>query len=406
MKICDLSELEDCYDTVNINEETNVFSSKYNEKECFFDLVSDINDIVYDRCMFAIHEPNFLDFWEELIEESIQTISGNVSENDRNCIQHIEDEIISTIIDNILIFIPPRSKSETKTERKHTNEEYKIQMDHIINDLNDKNKTIPEQRTTEWYEMRYNTLSASNLWKLLHTDATYNQLIKEKTTPMDTSKYSNVNINSTLHWGQKYEPVSQSYYEHVYDTQIEEYGCILHDKYECIGASPDGMNIKRESPRYGRLLEIKNIINRDITGIPKKEYWIQMQIQMECCNALECDFLECRFKEYKNEIEYMEDAFDETTKITKTKSGHFKGVIMCFTNSKQQPEYEYMPFTITTLDEYEQWQSSQMDSCKDKERYWVINTFWYLSEVSCVLVERNQDWFNSVLPDILNTWIH
>ena len=40
----------------------------------------------------------------------------------------------------------------------------------------------------------------------------------------------------------------------------------------------------------GRMLEVKNMYNRDINGIPKEEYWIQMQIQLETCNLECCDF--------------------------------------------------------------------------------------------------------------------
>jgi hypothetical protein len=47
------------------------------------------------------------------------------------------------------------------------------------------------------------------------------------------------------------------------------------------------------------MLEIKNISNRIIDGIPKEEYWVQMQIQMETCDLDECDFVETRFKELK-----------------------------------------------------------------------------------------------------------
>jgi hypothetical protein len=45
------------------------------------------------------------------------------------------------------------------------------------------------------------------------------------------------------------------------------------------------------------MLEIKNIVNRDITGEPLHHYWIQMQVQMEVCDLDVCDFLETRFKE-------------------------------------------------------------------------------------------------------------
>lgn len=67
-----------------------------------------------------------------------------------------------------------------------------------------------------------------------------------------------------------------------------------------MGASPDGINVDVNSERYGRMLEIKNIVNREINGIPKKEYWVQMQMQMEVCDLDECDFLETKFVEYEN----------------------------------------------------------------------------------------------------------
>ena len=54
------------------------------------------------------------------------------------------------------------------------------------------------------------------------------------------------------------------------NTKISDFGCIQHEKYNYIGASPDGINTDPNSILYGRMLEIKNIVNRDITGIPKE----------------------------------------------------------------------------------------------------------------------------------------
>ena len=62
-----------------------------------------------------------------------------------------------------------------------------------------------------------------------------------------------------------------------------------------------------ERSGYGRMIEIKNVVSREITGIPKMEYWIQMQLQMEVCDLNECDFLETKFIQYSNEEEYRED---------------------------------------------------------------------------------------------------
>ena len=56
--------------------------------------------------------------------------------------------------------------------------------------------------------------------------------------------YVHVNINSPLHHGQKYEPISIMFYENMYKTRIKEFGCIQHSRsMPFIGASPDGINI-------------------------------------------------------------------------------------------------------------------------------------------------------------------
>ena len=60
------------------------------------------------------------------------------------------------------------------------------------------------------------------------------------------------------------------YYGMKMNTTVGEFGCIKHKDYEWLRASPDGINIKKDNPRYGRLLEIKNPTTREISGIPKK----------------------------------------------------------------------------------------------------------------------------------------
>lgn len=414
-KMSDLPILVDCYHQIIptvISFDTYLQDSVSNETITVYiqELVSEI----YNICAFSIHEPNYHDIWKEQIENLLEVISTNPShkyhkyshEMYNNYGDQFYDYVYLNIYDCIEFCFPPRSSINTTTDNKHDKEPFKKELDIKIHYLNELNKTLPKQRTPEWYDVRQNTLSASNLWKLLQTESTYQQLLREKCNPIDTNKFSTVNMNSTLHWGQKYEPVSQLYYEHVYDTKIIEYGCIIHENYDCIGASPDGLNCKRDNSRYGRLLEIKNIINRDITGIPKKEYWIQMQMQMECCNLNECDFLECRFKEYPDETTFLRETYsdDLETKFNRSKDNQYKGVIMCFLDKNQNPIYEYMPFTITSKTECYKWQDKVMDEYEQKNIYWSFNSYWYLQEVSCILVERNRQWFNAVLPNILDFW--
>ena len=249
----------------------------------------------------------------------------------------------------------------------------------------------PMQRTDAWYEFRYNLITASTAWKALNTESNQNQLIYEKCSPLDITKYRSTFTASSLHWGQKYEPLSLMYYQDTYKTSVEDFGCIQHQKYRFLGASPDGINTNPNNKLYGRILEIKNIVNRDITKIPKKEYWIQMQLQMETCNLNECDFLETRFKEYENEEE-----FDADGTFTHTANEKLKGIIMYFMK-EGQTHYEYMPLHYSR-EQYLVWETDIMQENKDLT--WLKNIYWYLDEVSCILVLRNKEWFAYAIEQI------
>jgi hypothetical protein len=209
------------------------------------------------------------------------------------------------------------------------------------------------------------------------------------------------NINSTLHWGIKYEPVSRIIYENKFNTKVEDFGCIKHPKYKFIGASPDGINVDFTNDRFGRMIEIKNIVNRDITLYPKEEYWIQMQIQMETCDLNECDFIETRFKEINEESFYLNENNCE-----------HRGVILYFMDndyilddfSFPPPTYEYMPLDIL-IQKYQvnEWITMIINKIKSTHKLYKI-IFWELDEFSCILVTRNKKWFNKALPLIENTW--
>jgi len=262
----------------------------------------------------------------------------------------------------------------------------------IINYL--KTKPQPEQKTEEWYKFRNNTLTASNIWKAFGTPCMVNQLIYEKCNPINLSKLS-TSIDTPMHWGNKYEPLSVMVYENKYKTKIGEFGCILHDKYDFIAASPDGINIDSSSKRYGRMLEIKNIVNREINGIPKLEYWIQMQIQMEVCNLNECDFLETRFVEYDSKEDFDNDGI-----FNYTQNNKLKGIVMMF-NKDDSPKYIYPPLHLSE-EELEKWEEETME--KYNNLVWVKNIYWKLEHISCVLVLRNKEWFKQAVPILNELW--
>lgn len=255
----------------------------------------------------------------------------------------------------------------------------------------------PDQRTDEWYHFRHKHLTASSLWKAFSTQSNVNQLIYGKCAPLDVSKYSRVNLESPLHWGQKYEDVSIAWYEMKYRTKVKDFGCIPHKELTYLAASPDGINVDPDSPKYGRMLEVKNIVNRDITGNPKFEYWIQMQIQMEVCELSECDFLETRFIEYEGYTEFTEDG-----SFTHTSDGKPKGMMLLFIDSEGSPIYKYLDIG-SDEERYTKWNVETMTEM-DGKATWLKTIYWRMDEVSVVLVKRNKKWFQHAEHILTELW--
>jgi len=216
-----------------------------------------------------------------------------------------------------------------------------------------------------------------------------------------------VNINTPFHHGQKYEPLSVMIYEDKYDVKIGDFGCIQHEKYSFLGASPDGINIDKESPTYGRMLEIKNIVNRIIDGIPKKEYWVQMQMQMETCDLDECDFLETKFVEYTDSDESSAHyAFIGDGTFNTSSSNKLKGVIMYFAKEDGNPNYLYCPLEIKKLEDFTIWEEAMLEMYQSPEcrMTWIKNIYWKLEQISCVLVLRNREWFANSVKKLQEVW--
>ena len=373
---------------------------------------------LYETCLYLMEEfikdyPTFVsdpDF-EDMFDENIQELMYSQFEFDIFYTEEAEDEINDIIEyakdEFFKNYMPPRSYSNTIIlEDPHNN--YITQQINVL-----RNKPQPIQRTKEWYEFRHNLITASNAYKAFENQKVKNQLIYEKCQPLNPSLYKEeikevvmVNTNTTLHWGQKYEPLSVKIYEHMYDTKIEDFGCIQHKTYLFIGASPDGINVDPHSKRYGRMLEIKNIVNREINGIPKKEYWIQMQLQMEVCELDECDFLETKFTEYPDYTSFFYDT-ENKDNLCLSKEKCMKGLMIYFHTKEGKPFYVHKPLDMIHSNDITLWQENTVDyyQCNPEFNYIYMKThYWKLEKFSCVLVCRNQQWFNDNVKELEDIW--
>jgi hypothetical protein len=345
----------------------------------------------------------------------------------RNFMLDITDKSIDFVFDEMhevnRLEFPPRRSDEWTDVKLFPDDTAHDRICARVNELlNMQDQT--EQRTPAWYERRHNMITASSAWKAFGTDAVVNQLIYEKCKPFSevmeaASTQQMVNVDSPLHWGQKYEYLSAQLYQLKNNTRLGEFGCIQHASpcLSFLGGSPDGINIDDSSPLFGRMVEIKNIVNREITGIPKEEYWIQMQIQMEVCDLDACDFVETRFKEYEHVEDYEQDVemdyqYCNEERRVGTEFDVYdddlqRGIIIYFIDkTTQKPHYEYMPFHYKDVDTQDAWVVNTIFEKERDRRYaWIRNIYWKLDQYSCVLVKRNRLWFNTyAAPQLEHVW--
>jgi len=404
MLISDLDDLENILDSVTFIEEPSIFTDEY------VDIIMETSFQLIDE--FIESEPNIIlnvNFKEILLEEIIDIFNisiENLVHNElySNFIEDDLEEILEDIIEIYLESFYPKFQPDYPMEKDLNNIENKINYLRKI--------PQPPQRTPEWYEFRWNLLTASNAWKAFETPATMNQLIYEKCLPIKMEKDDNenienklFNINSPMHWGQKYEPLSILIYENKFNTIVEDFGCIQHILYPFLGASPDGIIVNQESHRYGRMLEIKNVVSRIINGIPKKEYWTQMQLQMEVCDLDECDFLETKFIEYSSSEEFKIDSLDITNNFL-SKDEKLKGEIIYFNTKEGKPFYIYKPLKLILSKEIDDWENEIIEKYENEPyNYLYIKTiYWKLEVFSCVLIQRNREWFQNNIDQLEKIW--
>lgn len=251
----------------------------------------------------------------------------------------------------------------------------------------------PEQRTQEWYDFRDERITASDFATALgeHPHGDQLKLLLRKVT-YDRTFFT----NSAILWGVKYEDVAIQIYEHRNKEHVVEYGCISHPYYKWLGASPDGITDD------GIMLEIKCPSSRQITGEIPSYYWCQVQGQLEVCELDRCDFLECKLKEYDSRAEYEAD--NHNGHYFYNKFGMEKGaVVEYYKKDTKSLKFDYLPLAIM---------GDELDLAIEESKKKFLNDniifsgvdYWYLEEVSCIPIYRNQEWFHSKIPTFQSFW--
>lgn len=168
------------------------------------------------------------------------------------------------------------------------------------------------QRTTEWYKKREGRVTASSVGSILGI-APYSTKydVMRRMVREYHGQESEFNGNVATEYGTYNEAGALIEFEIETGLKVENAPFVISDKYEWLGASPDGY------VSDGNLIEIKCPYGLRNGGHFKsineqKHYYAQMQLQMFCTNKKGCYFYQWQPKKTMTEfVEFNEDYFND-----------------------------------------------------------------------------------------------
>ena len=185
-----------------------------NEWVALYEMIDELVVEIIEHNILRISNANvYKEIYEAVLLELEANFDSLFDEND------VIDEDVQDLVEQIIdmemeqMDIPKRSLSMTIDTLENMNENTQETITEQLTIL--RNIPQPQQKTKEWYEFRYNLLSASNIWKAVGSQAQQNSIIYEKCKPLNLGENSMITSHS-LQWGNKYEPLSTMIYEDMY----------------------------------------------------------------------------------------------------------------------------------------------------------------------------------------------
>ena len=267
----------------------------------------------------------------------------------------------------------------------------------------------PEQRSPEWFAIRYKIISASDASSILGkniqfiSDSERSQILfkngfksKKDLIKVKILKEDSFTGNVYTEHGVIFEEVASLIYQKRNNTNVIDFGLVLHPTINFLGASPDGIT------QNGIMLEIKCPYKRNLTNLVPSNYWVQMQLQLECCNLEICHFVEIKVQFYDNNIDYYNDTSPNDPLYTLDNLE--KGILIKYENENNKNTYVYPPYNIyKNNDSLENWSKDTFNYYNTKYTN-VEFKYWKITQYSLIEVKRDVNWFKQTLPIFKQFW--
>ena len=226
-----------------------------------------------------------------------------------------------------------------------------------------------DQRTAAWHSKRSEMITASEVGYIVEgTPSQRHEVMMRKVRPESQEQGRNPGLSNPLVWGTKLEPIAKRVYETQTSCTIRDVSCVQHPRISFLGASPDGIiQCPEDRERHHALVEFKCPISRKIGGEVPRNYYHQMQLQMECTGVDECEYVEFQFKTcyYSEWVDFKQT----------------KGIFACYDDNR-----------------IEEWNNPPGPIEEGRLVYWI------LQGVHRDLVERDPKWLETHLPVLKAFW--
>lgn len=145
-----------------------------------------------------------------------------------------------------------------------------------------------EQRSEEWFKARVGVITGSRVGSILGVNPyqTADDVLRDMVREYFGAE-KEFKGNAATNHGEKMEPVALSFYEKQSGNKVEQTGIVFHEKYEWLGASPDGLigidgGLEIKCPYWAKT---------PYSVHEKPSYYAQCQHVMAVCDLEWMDFL-------------------------------------------------------------------------------------------------------------------
>ena len=240
------------------------------------------------------------------------------------------------------------------------------------------------QRSPEWFDLRKNRLTASDLAQALGKGkfGTRESLLMKKAFP---DKFPFL-AAAALKWGTMFEDMGmRCYQQNINGVKLHDFGLIPHKEIDCFGASPDGIT------ETGVMVEMKCPYSRICDDQVPEQYYLQIQGQLATCELHYCDYIECYFDTFNDLNEYKILCKDMG------KKNH--GIILEYNEGGAAWSYEYSPEDMSVAECIE-WANA---NAQNKPGF-VKMTPWKLRQIFHKQVALDPVLWEGLVPKIKAFW--